>query len=237
MELKIIFDKDSVNMKFSTGWGFSCLVGKHILFDTGEKAEYLFNNLIGMDIDTADIKTVVISHHHWDHTNGLWELLKKKSGIKVYACPNFSSEFKDKVREFQGKLIETEKFTKLSDNVFVTGEIAGNYKDSYIAEQALVVENKDDIIVITGCSHPGILRIMEKVNEKFPKKRIKLVFGGFHLMDKDKREVNIIAEKLKNMGVEKVGPTHCTGYDAQMIFKEYYGRKFISVKVGQIYNV
>ncbi|MCK5492337.1 MAG: MBL fold metallo-hydrolase, partial [Candidatus Omnitrophica bacterium] len=148
-----------------------------------------------------------------------------------------SSEFKDKVREFQGKLIETEKFTKLSDNVFVTGEIAGNYKDSYIAEQALVVENKDDIIVITGCSHPGILRIMEKVNEKFPKKRIKLVFGGFHLMDKDKREVNIIAEKLKNMGVEKVGPTHCTGYDAQMIFKEYYGRKFISVKVGQIYNV
>ena len=213
------------------------MVDNRILFDTGEKADYLFNDMANMDIDVSDIEAVVISHDHWDHTGGLWELLKKKSGIKVYACPNFSSEFKNKVREYQGELIEAKKCTKLCDNFFVTGEIAGRYKGSYIAEHALVIKIKEAITVITGCSHPGILQIIEKVKEKFPKERITLTFGGFHLIDKDKREVRIIAEKLKEMGVEKIGPTHCSGYDAKMIFKESYGDNFISIKAGQVFEI
>ena len=43
MEVKIVFNNDVVSDKFISGWGFSCLVDNRVLFDTGEKAEYLFN--------------------------------------------------------------------------------------------------------------------------------------------------------------------------------------------------
>jgi len=39
------------------------------------------------------------------------------------------------------------------------------------------------------------------------------------------------------MGVEKVGPTHCSGYDAKMIFKENYGISCISIKAGQVFEI
>lgn len=237
MEIKIIFDKDAVNSKFSNGWGLSCLVDNRILFDTGEKAEYLFNNMQNLNINISSIEAVVISHDHWDHTRGLWALLKKNRKIKVYSCPGFSQEFKEKVKKAEGLLQETSEFRQVAKNIYVTGEIAGRYKGDYIAEQALVVKAKHGLTVMTGCSHPGIIRIIEKVKEFFPRQKIKLVFGGFHLIDKDKREIKIIVETIKVMGVEKVGPTHCTGYEAQEIFKERYRHNFVSIKAGQVFEI
>ena len=232
MEVKIVFDNEVMNDKFMAGWGFSCLVDKRILFDTGEKAEYLFNNMANMDIDVSCIEKVVISHDHWDHTGGLWELLKKRKGIKVYACPGFSAKFKDKVKELQGELRQIDKLAEVGKDIFVTGEISGVYKGAYMPEQALVIKTEKGITIITGCSHPGIVKIVTKVKEQFPGEEIYLVFGGFHLMEKDKREIRVIADRLKEMGVQKVGPTHCTGYEAQQIFKEKDGDNFISVKAG-----
>ena len=56
-------------------------------------------------------------------------------------------------------------------------------------------------------------------------------------MDKDRREIKIVVERLKELGVEKVGPTHCTGYEAQQIFKGAYGDSFIFIKVGMEFDV
>ena len=237
MIVKIIFNNDVINSAFVNGWGFSCLVDDRILFDTGEKAEYLFNNMEKMKINIPAIEAVVISHDHWDHTGGLWELLKKREKIKVYACFGFSKEFKDKVAKLGGKLIEVDRFVNITENIYVTGEIIGRYNTGFIAEQALVVKTKTGINVITGCSHPGIIRIIEKVKEELSQEKIHFVFGGFHLMDKDKREVKLIADKLKDMGIDRVGPTHCSGYDAQMIFKERYGDNFIFIKAGQVLEI
>jgi len=56
-------------------------------------------------------------------------------------------------------------------------------------------------------------------------------------MDKSRQEAKFIAEKFKEIGIEKVGPTHCTGYDAQMIFKEIYEDDFIFIKTGQTLEI
>ena len=235
MDVKIVFNNDVVSDKFTSGWGFSCLVDNRVLFDTGEKAEYLFNNMRNLNINISSIEMVVISHDHWDHTGGLWELLGKRKGLKVYACPHFSRAFKDKVKKLKAELIEAEKAIEVTKNIFITGEILKGY--SGIPEQALAVKTSRGITVITGCSHPGIVRIIEKVKEANPSEKICLVFGGFHLINSDKREVRIIAERLKEMGIEKVGPTHCTGYEAQEIFKEGYADNFISIKAGEVFEI
>ncbi|MCG2711929.1 MAG: MBL fold metallo-hydrolase [Candidatus Omnitrophica bacterium] len=237
MEAKILFNSEAISEKLSIGWGFSCLVNKCVLFDTGEKDEYLFNNIANMEIDISRIKTVVISHDHWDHIGGLWKLLEQQKGIKVYSCPNFNSEFKKKVEQSQGILIESDKFVEIEKNIFVTGEIKGTYKGEYMPEQALVIKTKKGISIITGCSHPGIIKMLKKINNEFPQELIYSVFGGFHLMDEDNRYIENIAEQFREMKIKKAGPTHCSGKEAEGIFKEKYGNNFITLKSGQILDI
>ena len=234
MQIKIIFDKITADKKLHVGWGVSFLIDEKILFDTGEKGPWLLENMQTLGVDIGKMESAVISHDHWDHTGGLWDVLKKKKGLVVYTCPHFNSEFKGKVKKLQGKIIEADKLKEISENIFVTGEIPGAYHGKYMPEQALVLKTKNGISIITGCAHPGILKIIEKIKAKFPTEPIYFVMGGFHLMEADKRAVEIIAENFRKMGITKIGPTHCTGSEAGEIFKKYYkGENFINIQVGQ----
>jgi hypothetical protein len=51
----------------------------------------------------------------------LWEILKRRKGIKVYALPNFGLEFKDKAKNLEGRLLENENFSEISKDILVTG--------------------------------------------------------------------------------------------------------------------
>lgn len=233
MKIKVLFDKGALDKNIRTGWGVSFLIDDKILFDTGEKGEWLLENMSALDVDINKIEAVVISHDHWDHWGGLWDLLQKRKGMPVYICPNFGREFKDKALALGADLAEKEKLTQIIQNVFSTGEIPGAYKGKYMAEQALVLKTKNGLTIITGCAHPGILKMVEKAKTKFPDESIYLVLGGFHLMESDKRAIEIVTENFKKMNIIKAGPTHCSGDMAEEIFKRSYGDNFISIKAGQ----
>ncbi|MDD5618472.1 MAG: MBL fold metallo-hydrolase, partial [Candidatus Omnitrophica bacterium] len=175
MRIKVIFDKGALDKKLNTGWGVSFLVDDKILFDTGEKGPWLIKNMDNLGVDIVGIEAVVISHDHWDHWGGLWEILKEKKGLKVYSCPGFSKEFKDKVKEAQTELIESGKFRRISQNIFITGEIPGAYRGKYMPEQAIVLKTENGLTIITGCAHPGILKMVKKVKTKFSRERIYFV--------------------------------------------------------------
>jgi 7,8-dihydropterin-6-yl-methyl-4-(beta-D-ribofuranosyl)aminobenzene 5'-phosphate synthase len=221
-----------LNNGLSTGWGLSVLVDGRILFDTGENGEYLFNNLKIMNVDASKIEAVVISHDHWDHTGGLWDLLKKRPGIKVYSCPGFSPEFKDNVRQLKGALIEAEGLTKIEDNILTTGEIAGMYKSGYMPEQALVLKTENGISVLTGCAHPGIVDMLYLVRKHFPEDEIYFAGGGFHLMSAGPDGIKNIISAFRELEVRKAAPCHCSGSAAERAFKKEYGADFVSFKAG-----
>ena len=231
MKAIIIYDNTAIQ-GFQSRWGFACLVDQRILFDTGEKSASLFYNMDQLNVDVDKIEAVVISHDHWDHTGGLWHLLKKRKGLTVYVCPGFSEGFKERVIELEGTLIRYDTFQEIDANISVTGEIPGEYKGSSMPVQALMVKPERGITVITGCSHPGIVIMIQKVKEILPKQRISTVFGGFHLMDKNNKTIESIVVSLKDMGVENVGPTHCTGQEAQRIYKESYRDHFLTITAG-----
>jgi len=237
MKIAVLYDNTPWTEGFQFGWGFSCLVDQRILFDTGENGKSLLENINRLKVDISKIEAVVISHDHWDHTGGLWELLKRQKGIKVYACPGFSTEFKKMVRVLEGQLIENNTFHAMDSSISVTGEIPGQYKGDFMPEQALLVKRENGITILTGCSHPGIIPMIHKVKSIFPQEPMALVMGGFHLMDQDPSIIESIVTSMKALGVLQVGPTHCTGNQAKKIFQTHYGKHFISVGAGFEFDI
>lgn len=236
MDFKILFDKNAISSEFKTGWGFSVFIDG-VLFDTGENGSFLFSNLETESISIDSLEKIVLSHDHWDHTGGIWPLLDAKRNLEVYGCPGFSNQTKDKIKGSGAEFIESNKSLQIKPNIYTTGEIFGFYKSMKISEQSLVVRSEKGLIVVTGCSHPGIVKIIEKVKKNFVNEDIYLVFGGFHLMNKEIREIKLIGQKLKDLAVNYVGPTHCAGYEAQQIFRQIFGNKYISIQVGKTITI
>jgi len=232
MNIKVLFDKDAENKKLHTGWGFSAVVDDKILFDTGEDGPRLIENMKMLNVGIEGIESVVISHDHWDHQGGLWELLKKKNGLVVYGCPNFSAKFKNNVKNLGGNLKDAKNITEISEDIFITGEIAGEYKGRYMPEEALVLRTGKGISVITGCAHPGIIKMLSIVKKNFPGEDIYACIGGFHLMNRDKKFIESIANEFKKIGVKKAGATHCSGPMAEKVFWLRYKGDFLKIKVG-----
>ncbi len=237
MLIKILFDKAADDKKFCVGWGVSVFIDNHILFDTGENGPWLIKNLKNSGGDIHSVDKVVISHDHWDHTGGLWDVLALKPKLPVYACPGFGAKFKNMVQKCRGELRLKDEMIEISENIFITGEIPGEYKGRYMPEQAAVLKTEKGITVITGCSHPGIVKIAEKVKKSFAGDNLNLVLGGFHLPDTDVRVIEAIAKKLINTGFSRAAPTHCSGPEAEEIFSKIFNKNFIAVKVGQTIEV
>ena len=211
MEALMIYDNYTSDAKIIHGWGFSCLLDGHILFDAGEDGAKLLENLDSLQVSLSAISDIVISHDHWDHQGGLWTLLEKRPGINVYSCPGFSQEYKDKVKGLGGNLIELEGLTEISTGIYSTGEIIGSYKDEAISEQVLICKTKEGLSVITGCAHPGIISIVDKAIELFPDQGLNTLMGGFHLYKSSEKEAETVYGKLKEYGFKNYGGTHCTG--------------------------
>jgi 7,8-dihydropterin-6-yl-methyl-4-(beta-D-ribofuranosyl)aminobenzene 5'-phosphate synthase len=233
MFVKILYDNKG-RRGFKTGHGFSCLVKGEVLFDAGADAESLLHNMSRMKVTIGKIKAIAISHEHWDHTGGLWEILRKKRRCMVYGCPKFSSEFKRCVKEVGGNLTLADVLLEIDKGISITGELGAQFKGKYLPEQALVVKGKKGVSVITGCAHPGIIRILKNVKKKFDVDKIYMVLGGFHLGGLDRSKIDKLIKEFKDLGVEKVGPAHCTGDKAERIFKGKYGKNFIQVKSGSV---
>ncbi len=237
MKITVLFNSRAVSSSLQVGWGFSALIGDNIIFDTGEKGEFLFHNINALEIDLNIITTAVISHEHWDHTGGLWQLLDYRKDIDVYACPGFSDEFKNNVRLHGGRLFEMESFYEITQDIWVTGEIPAVYKREKTPEQALIIDTERGLIVITGCAHPGIINMLNIISEHFQGRPLYAVVGGFHLLNKPASVFNLIVETFKDMGIKKVGPTHCTGSEAENVFRQVYREDFFNMSVGTVLNI
>ncbi len=236
MYVKVLYDEKAKRGLLS-GHGFSCLVDGKVLFDAGGGANSLTENMRRMMVFPSDLQKVVISHDHWDHTGGLWELLKEKKGLEVYACPSFSDTFKDCVSESGGKLVLAEKFTRITENIYVTGTIEGEHKGEVVSEQALVVKGDMGVSVITGCAHPGIINMLEVIKKKMKVKQLYMVFGGFHLGEMERDDIGEVIKGFDDLGVMKAGPTHCSGDKPRRMFKGKYHENFIAVQAGHIIHL
>lgn len=234
IKITILYDNYVYAEGTKAHWGFSCLIEgteKTILFDTGTKVDILMHNIDQMKVNLKEVDQVVISHIHEDHTGGLFAVLEKKSNIPVYLPYSFPYYFVRRVEKAKGKVITVNEPLKVCENVFLTGEMGDNSK-----EQSLILDTQKGLVVITGCSHPGIAKIVRRAKEIL-KKKVYLVFGGFHLMRHSEKDVKKIIKELKEMGVLKCGATHCTGEHAIKLFREAFKENYVKIGTGRILEI
>jgi len=234
LKFTILYDNYLYKEGTKPDWGFSCLIEgteKTILFDTGTNPEILMHNVDQLEVDLEEVEQIVISHNHHDHTGGLNAVLEKNHEVSVYLPVSFPYEFVRNVETSKAEVISVDEPVEICQNVYSTGEMGDQIK-----EQSLILNTNKGLIIVTGCSHQGIVAILKKAKELFDRP-IHLVFGGFHLGAKSKTELEEIIRNFKEIGVEKCGATHCTGDEAIGMFKEAFGENYVPMGTGKVLEV
>lgn len=230
VSITILYDNYVFTEGLKSNWGFSCILTgteKTILFDTGTKSKLFLENIDKLKINPKDVNAVVISHNHGDHTGGLLAFLGKNSDVSVYLPPSCPDSFIQKIKGTGAKVVIPDAPVEICKGVHLTGPMGEK-----IIEQSMIVDTAEGAVVITGCSHPGIVNIIRK-SKSILSKEIYLVFGGFHLLRKSDEELKQIISEFRELGVKKVGPTHCSGERAIQMFRQAYGPGFVQMGVGR----
>ncbi len=209
MKITIVYDNMTHKPNLIEDWGWSCFIEtnqRNILFDTGGNGKILLENMLNLKIDPITIDDVVISHPDFDHIGGLSTFLNLNPNAVIhipFSCHGI---------RYQNKVKYYDKPAKIYDNIFLTGELDKR-------EQSLAINTDKGLVLIIGCGHPGIGKIINSV-ERFGK--VYAIIGGLHGFE----EFEILSE------IEKICPAHCTKYKEKI--KVLYPEKYIENGVGEI---
>jgi len=228
MKFSIVFDNYKANEKLESFWGFSCMIEDYFLFDTGSNGRALVRNMAKMGFNLNDLKYFFISHPHWDHIGGIDSIVDINRNLTLFLPDSLSALY---IRDLKGLSKEVKVINEYPRRLF--GKFYSTGVMHPVGEQSLVIDEGEFSIVITGCSHPGIVNIVKRAIEML-NKPVLYVLGGFHLMRSNEKEIAEVISELKNLGVEYITPTHCTGDIAIEMFKEVYGENYIPGGVGRI---
>ena len=218
--------------------GFSALVqfeNRFLIFDAGGEASVILVNLHSLGSSGLELEALVISHNHWDHVFGLPGVMSSALNYPpVYVAASAADGIKQQYPRAEVIAIDSPK--KIAPGAWLTGPLEIEFMGAPLSEQALVLEGPIGLHVVVGCSHPGIVAIVERVRKMFPEKPIAFVGGGFHLRSTGEKEIQRIASDLERLGVQKIGPSHCTGGPAVEVFRERWGRDFVRFDLGDTYR-
>jgi 7,8-dihydropterin-6-yl-methyl-4-(beta-D-ribofuranosyl)aminobenzene 5'-phosphate synthase len=227
------------------GLSFLIEADQKILFDTGTSDVFL-QNAARLKISLNDIHSIVLSHGHYDHGNGLSYL----SGKPLVCHPGaFSKRFRKKDHSYIGlnlsenearekfDLILSRKPYAISHDITFLGEIprvtefeakttffidADGVEDFVPDDSALVIKTPKGLVVVSGCAHAGICNTIAYAREVTGIADVYAVMGGFHLRGLEGDQTFQTISYLKQLGVEKVYPSHCTALPALAMFYQEF---------------
>jgi len=235
--------------------------GRRILFDTGNNPEILAQNAKAKDIDLSKLDFVVMSHRHGDHMGGLAYLLKvnpkvtiyaPKEGFGVYGADLPSGFYRKdsslpaEQRYYNGAPPEVMRFgsawpganfqlvdknTEIAPNTHLITLVSDKPGTLELRELSLAFSTPDGMVIVVGCSHPGIDRIVESASAINP--RIHLIAGGLHLVVASDPDIEKIVTALHDrFKVEYVAPGHCTGEPTFTALKKAFGDHYLYAGLG-----
>lgn len=240
--------------------------GKRILFDTGNNAQIFEHNVKSMGVDLRKLDFVVISHRHADHTSGLTYLLSVNPTVKIYTpdepfglfgkgVPNAfyrkDQSLAASMRYFDGNppqilsagspwpqanFIPVSSITEVAPGFYLIPTISQVPGTLELHEVALAIRSPDGLIVVDGCSHAGVEKILDAATKIDP--HIHILFGGLHLVQAPDPELQRISTALRDQWkLDFIAIGHCTGEPTFAALKKTFGDRYIYAGVGTVVNI
>lgn len=139
---------------------------------------------------------------------------------------------------------------KLSEAILTTGEVERKTdfeetpktfyyirenmfeRDFMLDDQALIIRHTEGLIIITGCSHSGIVNILMHAQKITGEKRIYAIIGGLHLINVNEERINKTVNFIYENQPQIVAACHCTGFKAQKRLSDKLGDAFKEIHAG-----
>lgn len=257
MKITTLIENTTQSPALTAEHGLSLFVeaaGHTFLFDAGQ-TEAFAENAANLGIDLRRAEFAVLSHGHYDHGGGMVRFLELNRTAKIYVNPNaFGTLHNAKQRYIgldpelldSGRLIQTGDVHPIAPGLTLYTcndrtrsvptdpcglcERVGNFflPDDFLHEHYLLIEEDGKRVLLSGCSHKGILNILDWF-------RPDVLVGGFHFKTLDPQ-----GEQLRQYGrwlarYDTVFYTgHCTGEEQYQVLKEFLGNRLNAISTGSV---
>jgi 7,8-dihydropterin-6-yl-methyl-4-(beta-D-ribofuranosyl)aminobenzene 5'-phosphate synthase len=219
-----------------------------------------------MRVDLRNIDFAVISHRHSDHTSGISYLLTVNPRVKIYVPDELWGLFargptndfyrKDpslpaEMRYYGGhppevleggtpwpgaNFIPVSQKTEVAPGIFIFPGVSTFPGTLELKELTLAIKSPQGLILIVGCSHPGVEHILQEASAIDP--HINVLFGGLHQIQQPDPEVKRIAGVLHDQyKLERVAPGHCTGEPEFAALKRAFADHYVYAGVGSVIDL
>ena len=240
--------------------------GKRILFDTGNNARIFEHNVKALGVDLQKIDFVVISHRHADHTSGITYLLTVNPKVKIYVpdepwglfARGVKNDFyrKDRslpadMRYYSGhppeileagtpwpgaNFVPVRQKIEVASGLFILSGVSTTPGTLELRELSLAIETPQGLILIVGCSHPGVEHVLQEASAIDP--HVHILFGGMHQIQEPDPEVERIATVLhEQYKLDLVAPGHCTGEPEFAALKKAFGDHYLYAGAGTVIDL
>jgi len=178
--------------------------------------------------------------------------------LRYIGPPPDPETFKEAVKNAGGLWILSRDPLKIFDGAYTTGEIKEEEKigfekevtikaykllngvltpDSVNDEIGLTFVTDEGLVVLGGCSHPGIISIVKKAIKVTGINEVRAVVGGFHLINASEERIENTVKAFKELGVKEIYTGHCTGLDAESALKRAFGNRFHKLHAGMVIDI
>ncbi len=181
---------------------------------------------------------------------------------KKYACRHGEREryvgipfAREALEALGASLVLTKKPVRLSANIMTTGEIpmvtshervdpdlyvseGGKLQpDSLADDLALVIDTEFGLVVILGCGHRGLINTLRRAQELAGKELIYAAIGGTHLFPASPQHLAKTITALRELGVQRLGVSHCTGFAASVRLAQEFGASLFPNNAGSRFTL
>ena len=228
-----LVDNEVWKKGLASTWGLSLYVemgmkrGRHvILMDTSGSFETFSTNASELGVDLSAVEAIFITHWHGDHCGSLSRVLPLlKQSTAVYVPSESSFGIKD-IKEAGGSPQVCSEPMEFIEGAMSTGDLGG--------EHSLFMNVKGNgLVVLAGCSHPGIINIVKRARRVSSVSKVCAVIGGFHISGA--HEGNGVGKFFDEIDVGLVSPCHCTGAEAKDAIARIMGARYVKNGSGRVF--
>lgn len=246
IKIVVLNDDRCLNKNLYSSHGLSLYLecdNHKYLFDVGQDDNFIKNSNI-LNIDLQSIDSIILSHGHYDHSEGLKYLSERYNLICHPDCfiwrkskrtekyNGFPFNYEEAHNKF--KILKTSSPYFIDERIMFLGQIERKNSFECVKFPSILKDGTDDIvlddtgiaiktdnglIIISGCGHSGICNTIEYAKKLTNEDNILAVIGGFHLKEIDNQTIQTV-NYFKQNSVKNIYLGHCTSDIVCEYFKE-----------------